>query len=408
VTWSETAKVVLAEDAFGGVDALIVEGVPHPVAALYEAAGGGVPEDVTPIQLSWRPGRSLLVRYRVRASTGMLRGERQVVATVGEIPEGAVQIEGPQGTIGAWVVPHDPVLPGLASALDVSTVTRLLRALDQTEDVESLRLRSYRPTRRAVVEVSAGPASLYLKVVRPSEAEGLHKRHRYLAERMPVPDSLGMSQELGVAVIQALPGVDLRRILRSGRGQLPAAASISRLLEAIPEPPADYRTRSPLDHHQRLFELLRSIVPEQEEVIRASILSAGPSDEGGLVPVHGDFHEAQILMRGSDPVGLIDVDAYGWGHPGDDPATMLGHLSVLVQSAADENRVLGLARDLIRIWDRKVDPVDLRRRTASVVLGLATGPFRVQAPDWPALTRRRVGLAVQWAQSADRIANSES
>jgi hypothetical protein len=34
---------------------------------------------------------------------------------------------------------------------------------------------------------------------------------------------------------------------------------------------------------------------------------------------------------------------------------------------------------------------------AAVLLGLATGPFRVQQPDWPARTAARLTLAERWA-----------
>jgi len=46
------------------------------------------------------------------------------------------------------------------------------------------------------------------------------------------------------------------------------------------------------------------------------------------------------------------------------------------------------------------DPVSLRLRTAAVVLGLATGPFRVQEANWPAVTERRIALSEEWVLSA--------
>jgi hypothetical protein len=55
------------------------------------------------------------------------------------------------------------------------------------------------------------------------------------------------------------------------------------------------------------------------------------------------------------------------------------------------------------MWDRSLDPVDLRLRTAAVVLGLASGPFRVQHPNWVDEIRARLALAEQWVQSAARV-----
>lgn len=397
---SETARV-LEEDDLEGASSLVVEGVPWPVLALYESAGSVV-EDVALVQVSWRPGRSVLVRYRVRASVGSLAGENQVVVTVGDVPEGSVEIEGLGGRVGAWIVPDDPLLPGLRSALDKPTVTRLLESLGSSDEVKRMRLRSYRPGRRGVIEVSAGSTTVFLKVVRPAETEGLHGKHRHLSERMPVPDSLGISRELGVVVMQSLPGVDLRRVLRSGSGDVPDPRRIVSLLDALPEPPDSYPRRSPSDTVPRLVDFLRRLTPDLHDALDelSSVLEMG---ESGLVPAHGDFHEAQILMVGSSPVGLIDVDSYGWGDPADDPSTMLGHLNMLAQSVPDPGPVLGLARQLNSIWDLRVDPVSLRSRTAAVILGLATGPFRVQKPDWPDLTRERVRIALRWARSAARL-----
>lgn len=397
---SETARV-LSKDDLEGVSSLLAEGFPWPVLALYESAGSVVDEAAL-IQVSWRPGRSVLMRYRVRGSVGSLAGENQVVVSAGDIPEGAVEIEGPGGRVGVWIVPDDPLLPGLRSSLDKSTVTRLLRSLGSSDEVERIRLRSYRPGRRGVIEALAGDTTVYLKVVRPEEAEGLHDKHRYLAERMPVPDSLGISRELGVVVMQSLPGVDLRRVLRSGSSGIPDPGSIVALLDALPEPPGSYPRRSPSDPVPRIVDFLRRVVPDMQEALDelSTVIEIGASE---LVPTHGDFHEAQILMVGSSPVGLIDVDSYGWGGTADDASTMLGHLAMLAQSVPNPRPVLELARDLNSIWDRRMDPVSLRNRTATVILGLATGPFRVQKPGWPDLTRDRVRIAQRWARSAARL-----
>jgi hypothetical protein len=64
--------------------------------------------------------------------------------------------------------------------------------------------------------------------------------------------------------------------------------------------------------------------------------------------------------------------------------------------------VLDLGRRLQTSWDRILDPVELRLRTAAVVLSLATGPFRVQAASWPGETADRVNTAERWLESAAR------
>jgi len=401
----ETAAILATETLVGATE-LVTEGVPGPVAAAYDAAASRV-ESATPVQVSWRPGRSLTVRYRVRGR-GRLEGDRQVVATIGDVPEGALVVEGPGGAVGIWVVPHDPSLPGLVSALDPVTVGELLRSLGATEPVHRVRLRSYRPGRRGVVEAQAGASSIYLKVVPPGEAQALHSRHRHLAEVMSVPDSLGLARELGIVAMRALPGSPLRTVLKGDSPDLPSAASIAALIGSLPDPPDDAPASSPMIRASRMAQLLVRIVPDERDRIDEILGEIGSEPEVARVPVHGDFHEAQILMTGARPTGLIDVDGYGWGRAGDDPATMLGHLSMLAPSCRDPEAVFGFARELNRIWDRVVDPPDLRRRTAAVVLGLATGPFRVQLANWPEATRARIETARTWVESARSVGETRT
>ena len=398
----ETAAV-LASDTLGGA-AQLAERVPGPVAAAYEEAESWV-ETATLVQVAWRPGRSLTVRYRV-SGHGRLEGDRQVVATIGDIPPGALVIEGPESAVGVWVVPHDPRLPGLVSALDKATVEELLRSLGSTLPVNRVRLRSYRPGRRGVVQVEAGGSSIYLKVVPLDEAEALHGKHRHLSGLMAVPDSLGFSRELGIVAMRALPGSNIRAMLKRESPDLPAAASIAALIESLPDPTDDTTTPSPIARAARMTELLARIVPDQGERLGEILAEIGPEPDFERVPVHGDFHEAQILMVARQPTGLIDVDGYGWGHPADDPATMLGHLSMLAPSCRDPKAVLGFAHELNRAWDRVVDPVDLRRRIAAVALGLATGPFRVQLANWPETTRSRIEIAQKWVDSAGSVSGA--
>ena len=67
-----------------------------------------------------------------------------------------------------------------------------------------------------VVEVRGPGLRLFLKVVRPGLAEGLHERHRLLrAAGLPVPRSLGWTED-GLLVLEALVGRSLRAQLRAG------------------------------------------------------------------------------------------------------------------------------------------------------------------------------------------------
>lgn len=389
------------DDALPVFSHLLHERIPGPVAAVYDTADTTI-EDISRIQVSWSPAQSATFRYRIEGSGGELAGRRDLVATVGSIPEGAAVLTGPDGDVGLWVVPNDPLLPGLPSALHSPTVARLLSDLGSTEEVAGTRLRSYRPGRRAVVEVSAGDASVFLKVVPPSEVRDLHERHRFLTDRLPVPDSLGVSPDLGIVALRALPGLDLRTILRTG-GVPPDPSAIAGIAGALPEPEAGWRARSPIRTVSRIVDMLGRLVPDRQGQLEQLEHDIGDEGETERVPVHGDFHEAQIIIDGGRPAGLLDVDTYGWGRPGDDPATMLGHLHLLAPSCESPSEVLKFATALNRHWDASLDAVDLRLRTAAVVLGLATGPFRVQSPGWAKETRGRIDAAARWVDSARRV-----
>lgn len=385
-----------------GFEELVHRSVPAPVAAVYAEAGTAIAE-VSLIQSMWSPGRRLTTRYRVSGEGGGLDGQRDIVAALGRIPEGAILVEGPDATVGLWVVPNDPLLPGLRSALDETIVSDLLSDLGSSEEVVRSRLRAYRPGRRAVIEVEAGASSIFLKVVPPPEVDELHEKHRFLSGFLAVPDSLGVAKDLGIVVMGALPGVDLRTTLRSGATPVPDPLTIARMVEELPAPVADWKVRSPIEAMSYVVSLLEALLPDQADRLAELGERIGDDPDRDQVPVHGDFHEAQILAIGERPIGLIDVDTFGWGRSGDDAATMLGHLHLLAPGCRVPSQVLELARGLNQYWDAHLDPVDLRLRTAAVVLGLATGPFRVNRPKWRPETMERIEVAEQWVESASRV-----
>src|SRR5699024_1729408 len=53
------------------------------------------------------------------------------------------------------------------------------------------------------------------------------------------------------------------------------------------------------------------------------------TDRGPVVPTHGDFYEANLLVSRNRISGVLDIDGAGPGHRVDDLACFLGHLAVL-------------------------------------------------------------------------------
>lgn len=391
-------------------EALLGPGAPALLAAAV-AAGGGELRSLTPRQTTYHPGRSLTVRYdaAVRWRTGPVTNEMLVAAAGGRVPAGALVLDDGDHQVAVWRVPSDPYLPGLAPALDSATVRRLLGDLGAPVAECTPRLRAYRPGRRAVIEITAPGARLFLKVVRPRLAAALHDRHRLLADHVPVPRSLGWSDELGLVALQAVGGVTLRRALDQRRG-LPAGPGLTGLLDRLPEPGGGSQPVVGW-HTGRFATLIAAVAPDLAERVGAlseELAAAEETAELPAVPVHGDFHEAQLLVDGGRITGLLDVDTFGRGRRVDDLATLIGHLSTLAVSSPRREAIERYAAKLLDTFDRSVDPVLLRHAVASVVLGLATGPFRVLEPAWRTTTARRVRLAERWLVSARRLAGTPS
>lgn len=349
-----------------------------------------------------RGGSAAAYRVRVRWRDGRVTEER-FGAVAGDAPAGGLTLGDGQDRVTVWRFPHDPFLPALASAYDTEAVRALLHSFGVRPDAVSLRLRAYRPRRRAVVEVAGGDVRVFLKVVRPARVEPLHRRHRlFTAAGVPSPPSLGYTDD-GLMVLQALPGSPLRRVLVSG-GASPSGDHVLELLERLPPEVCDAgRRRTWRERAEHYAEVVAGVLPEQATRVRAlGAEVAGYRDDGAAVPVHGDFYENQLHVTADGRIcGLLDIDTAGAGDRLDDLACLLGHLSVLAQIEQDRARdITVLGSRYLAAFDRVVDPVALRYRAAAVVLSLATGPHRVQERGWPRATRDRVGLVDRWVRGA--------
>jgi hypothetical protein len=383
------------------VQVLLADGVPLPLITIFAEVGVTIEEAVVS-QVTWWPGKSIVVRYRARCS-GALHGEHQIVACAGNIPGGAAVVEGDGMRIGVWRFPHDPALPGLAAALDPRTASQVVHDLGMSDDRVCTRLRSYRPGRRAVVEVRGDRTWLYLKLVRPAEVEGLHRRHAGLPVEFPAPPSLGFDSGLGVLALKAMPGITLRQVLEDSEKVLPKPDDLEAILHNLPVPRGIELSPSPIEQLPALSKLLSLILPSEKGRIEELVGRIGGEILPPAVVVHGDFHESQLLVKQGRVVAVLDIDTLGQGRSADDPATMIGHLAVFQTSAVHPDRVRDYAASLLRRWDHTVDPVDLRRRAAAAIIALATGPFRVQRGNWPMEVRQRLDLAERWVDSIDLV-----
>ena len=375
---------------------------------------GGTPTALRPIGVSLQPDGAATAQYSADVSWTDGRATREVLAatTGSRIPLGAAvltgEADGEEVTVGVWRWPLDPALPALAWAASSAGVGARLAELGLTDGAPPrLRLRAYRPGRRAVVEAVTPEGRFFLKIVRTGAADRLVRRHGLLAGSVPVPPVLATTDD-GVVVLPGLDGTPLRSLLSGDGTGLPDAAALDAVLDALPPGLAELRPggRSvPGDALARVAAhaaVVGATAPElaARSSALADRLADAAAGEHPLVPVHGDFYESQLLVDGGQVVGLLDVDTAGAGARIDDWATLLAHLVVQQQVQADPTTTARWTAELLDAADRRWPREQLDARVAAVVVGLATGPFRVQQRGWAARTEQRLALAEQWAAGA--------
>ncbi len=261
----------------------------------------GTVSDVRVTQVRYVPGTSVVVQYRARVGRpDRPSGPVTLVAASGlPVLEETPVISDGDTSIAVWRVPADPFLPGLAAASDPARVTALLERLGAPPGAAQLRTRAYRPGRRAVIEAIAPSARVFLKIVRPHKVAELQRRHVAMAAALPVPHSYGWAEELGLVALQAMPGKTLRKAVESGTRRLPDGNTHLALLDLLPSLGDAAARRTPVwaraGSHARL---IGAVLPEQ--AARAGALAERIADTaapGPEVPVHGDFHSSQVLVR---------------------------------------------------------------------------------------------------------------
>jgi hypothetical protein len=356
-----------------------------------------------------RVGRSLSAVYAARVlDPDGTPHDLTLVAHVDRkvVPEGPVEVAIAGVPVRVWRFPDDPFLPGLPSATSVVRVRQLLDQLGVAPGAVGLEVRAYRPSRRAVVEVSIhGPSAegrvLYLKVLAGDRAARLATVHRELAAAgVPVPGVVGIAPEQGLVAIRALAGATLRSALAGGR-PVPAPDDLVAVSERLADAPLTTgsdptRFADPTRHVTVLSELCPDRADALERTAEVARAVGGP-----WVPVHGDLHDAQLLIEGTQVVGVLDVDGAGEGWLAQDAGSLVAHLEAIgeVWPQVDQ-RVRSYAAEVATAYGRLLDPRDLARGAAGAWLGLATGPYRVQDVGWERFTRGRIDRAAAWAERA--------
>jgi hypothetical protein len=380
------------------------------------------------VDLQHRPGAGATGVFRIWASPATSdtadaepspKAERAAVPPEGlylaltaeSVPEDAVLDagSGDDADWSAWFHPHDPLLTGLALASDPESVTALWgrgRTLTELQTV------SYRPLRRAVLRAVLTEGTerntVFLKVMRAGLATQLHHRHTLLAAAgVPVPPVLGPPVADVLALGQGEGEVLANAIMENGARYLDPADVVG-ILDRMPHELVSLRRREAwADRTPAYGHAAATALPDEARRIRSLVehleRQLATTDRGPVVPTHGDFYEANLLMREHRISCVLDIDGAGPGHRVDDLACFLGHLAVL---PAVDGRYVFVDRALRRFHGYFVDTVDpaaLACRSSAVALSLVAGARDSGRRDWQNSARKRLEIAeslLQLPQSA--------
>jgi aminoglycoside phosphotransferase (APT) family kinase protein len=346
-------------------------------------------------QVQYRPGSDLVVRYRanVRTARGIVDDTLFAAVTTSGPPSGTLVVEAETGPhqrlqVGVWRWPFDPVLRSLEQVVTPHLVRDVLGPL--APERPAIEVIAFRPTERAVVRITDRDGKrpvVYVKVVERSLTTRFVSRHDDLRRAgLPTPAVLASGEDW--YAMEALAGPTLRDHLKSGAGPWPAASSFRSMLDQINQAelsdPSPARSR---DAEAPAHAAMLASVLEGERERLASIVDrirrSAPTAAPPVATVHGDLHEAQIVVEGRNIVGLLDIDDVGVGDPVGDVATLLAHLLYRARTTPlHGNRIRSYADGLRQTFTTTHDPARLDRMTAATLVGLATGPFRVRQDEW--------------------------
>ena len=307
-----------------------------------------------------------------------------------------------QREVAVWIYPQDPDLPGLARAAYAESMAEVANSHHvfsrpvQPDDL-NLQMIGYRPRRRAVVRVGLGDQVVYVKVLRARLFDDVLARHRLLEQAgVPVAEVAATTDD-HLLILRELPGQPLARAI-FGTTEPCTAEGLIELLDSMPASVARLERRPPwsdaVRHYARMVSAaMPSLEPKLNRLVDLIGQGLAPIPPGNE-PTHGDFHEGQVHVAGGRVCGLLDTDTVGPGRRADDLACLIAHLSTIQRmNPVQEARVHQLIRRWVPVFDTRVDPAELRLRSAAVIISLATGPFRGQEPDWQWETLRMIASA---------------
>ncbi len=305
--------------------------------------------------------------------------------------------------VAVWIYPNDPDLPGLTRVAypmklaDLINRSKLLPEPVAGDDLE-LKIIGYRPRRRAVVRFRVKGRTYYVKAIRGQQFHEALARHRLLAAAGTPSPKVALTTKDNLMFLEELPGRPLAKAIFDP-GDPCDPAELIEVLDSMPLSVARLERRPPwsdaVSHYSEVVSTALPEVRDDLDKVTRRIQTGLAGIPNGNEPTHGDFHEGQVHVADGRLVGILDVDTIGPGNRADDLACLIAHLSTIQRMNKDqEAKVRDLLTRWVPVFDKRVDPVELRLRAAAVVISLATGPFRGQEQFWQSTTRKMVRSAI--------------
>ena len=296
--------------------------------------------------------------------------------------------------------PFDADLPALRRFDDRSAGPELRKRVfrDFLEPpTDSLEVLAYKPERRLVARLaSPSRQEFVVRFYATPQQERASRLSKWVSdgECLRIAKRLGGSKTYSIAVMEWLPGTDLRDFVRFGSKK--ASESLEIVTRAIAEfhhSPAALRAELPeWDPRQGTSGFAQTIGwlsrsnADRANSLADRILSALSRQQFERKLIHGDLYDKQIVLM--DPgVGLLDLDQIGVGDPRQDLGLFLAHW--------ERDRILGqvgewhaeTAEELVLHYERATgsELVGLPVFVAAALFRLAQHPFRNRLEDWPGL-----------------------
>jgi hypothetical protein len=309
----------------------------------HEVSGLLKLEDCRRTDTSYEPGVRCIATYEL-----MGEGPSGVRART----FGVLQVD-PSGA-ACRVLPDDPALPALASAMDEEVMrghlTRLSLAGLRTDSIDACKITAvrYKPGERCVLRYELRSEGLRFVLFGKLVAAGAHRLHatlvaldraRQTAAEVPrVPRPLSYLRDLGLVIQSAETG---RTLTANALDDSPQASRTAGLMRSAGSAIAAFHEQVKAKGHHRTLEddvselcaysslfiqLTRDLAPRFDQALRAIEEYARSSTEPAPVASHGALRTGQFLVREEGELVLLDFDGFCCAAPARDVGNLLAYL----------------------------------------------------------------------------------